>query len=135
MSKFKKFGTVTIGGGGGSAAAAASTPNSNLYYIVGGNTLPYLGAPGIKHVSTTITTTGTETERLADGVPSNLPDGIGWIRSIDNGSMHLAVNDSTSYVSFDMTSQVVYAMMTGTISGGSGEDVFEYSKYTICGAI
>lgn len=126
MAKIKKsFGQQTIGGGG--SGSVEVTPNSNLYYIVGGNSLTYLGANGIKHVTTTIT---TAVSGYSNGSPATLPDGCGWIRSLDDNTYQIAVNDAGSYITYDIASQPVYAIQDGSITGAS----WSYPKYRIVGA-
>lgn len=124
--------TIGYVSGGATGGAAATTASSNLYYIVSGQSLSYLGAVGCKHVTTPITTAASG---YADGVPTTLPDGICWIRSLDDNSFKLAFNDSTSYISYDISQQPVYAVKTGVVTGGSLSGAnWSYDKYTICGA-
>jgi hypothetical protein len=119
----------------GFGSTGGGNSKSNLYYIVGGNALTFLGAVGIKHVTTTITTAA---KNYTGGTPTTLPDGLGWIRSLDDNTYAIACNDSTSYISYDISAnQVVYAVKTGTLTGtetvGTVTTTWSYDKYTICG--
>jgi hypothetical protein len=82
---------------------------SRLVQIFGGNSLPYLGTLGIKHVSTAITTAPAGTD-VATAYPSGLPDGLGWGRWLDDGSYVLLVNDVDAPTRYDLILQPVLAI-------------------------
>lgn len=131
MSNIRKtFGAPTISGKGGGGSSVTVQNSSNLYYIVGGNTLSYLGGQGCIKVTTPITTAASG---YSQGTPATLPNGLCWLRPLDSSNtLVLGVNDSTSYTNQDLTTQAVYAVRTGTITGGdlSGTN-WSYAKYTI----
>lgn len=123
----KKFGQQTIGGGGG--GTSVNVPQSHIFQIIGGNTIDYLGDVGIKHVTSTIT---SAVSGWSNGSPSNLPDGLGWGRSIDDGSFVLIKNDATSMIQYDIVRQPVFAVNTTNLSGANG---LSYSVLTVIGVI
>lgn len=125
----KTFGQQTIGGRGGSGSTIVSP--SNLYVVVGGQSLPYIGQQGILKVTTTIESISVVVS--GNGMPSTLPDGIGWIRSLDDNSLKLTVNDSTSLYNHDLlANQAVYGIQTAVVEDISGN---AFPIITVAGVI
>jgi hypothetical protein len=124
----KKFGQQQIGGGGGSGGIQIAP--SNIFHIIGGNSLDWASTTGIKHITTEITSVAI-TISADVGLPSTLPDGLGWAKSLDSGNYALMLNDSKALTQFDITQQPVLAVETVTLSGASAS----YTAYRIIGPI
>jgi len=126
----KTFGQSTIGGRSGSGGSFTS--QSNLYYLVGGNELPYVSVDGCMHVATE-SISGAEAG-WSQGVPAILPDGLCWLRSLDNNSFVIGCNDKDSLISYDISSQVVWAVRDGDLTYTEDDIEKTYPRYRICGA-
>lgn len=83
-----KIGFSSIGGGGGSSPAP--TPRTNIYVVEAGNVVAALpGVLGIKLI-TSVPATIPEYAVL-DTYPTCV-DGVGYVRSIDDGKLYLLLN-------------------------------------------
>lgn len=106
---------------------------SRIYVVVGGNTVPYLGGTGIKHVNTAITTVPAGID-VATMTPSTLPDGLGWGYLIDDMSYALLINDVNSFIQYDLVAQPVFAAVPVVLAPTS-PDTANVIAYRILGIV
>jgi hypothetical protein len=133
MSKYKepkvkteveeKRTTITrIQGTGGGGVGGGAFQKSDICYLIGGNQLAYLGEGGlgITHLTTKLETV-TVAICASLGLPSILPNGLGWAKSIDDNSFKLIINDNRSLCQYDLISnQHVFAGANVNITGAAG---------------
>jgi hypothetical protein len=126
--------TTIQGRGGGGIGGGTTITKSHIYNIVGGNTLNWVSSPGIKKVNTEILSSALSID-TALGTPLTLDDGLGWGKSVDNQAFVLILNDSKSYIQYDLQQQPVFASMTTSISGSVLGVPTAWTAYRVVGPI
>ena len=89
---------------------------TNLYKIIGGNTLAYTSENGIKKVATEAADMDLPTI-VAPGNPATLPDGAGWAVSVDTGATVMIFNGYEALNNRDIYRSVVFCLETITVEG------------------